>query len=89
MDYFSDPLFVTVFTVVLLSRFLLPLTIIRWPRPGVVACLVLDAADQTIFQSFGYDPPFYQGYDKAMDVVPAPDVARALARIEAHRKTQP
>ncbi|MCB0879677.1 MAG: hypothetical protein KDC46_11960 [Thermoleophilia bacterium] len=68
MDYFSDPLFVTVFTVVLLSRFLLPLTIIRWPLPGVVACLVLDAADQTIFQSFGYDPPFYQGYDKAMDV---------------------
>ena len=24
--------------------------------------------DQSIFQAFGYDPPGYQGYDKAMDV---------------------
>ncbi len=26
------------------------------------------AIDQTIFQAFGYDPPGYQSYDKAMDV---------------------
>ncbi len=67
-DYFSDPGFVALFGAVVLARFLLPLTIFRWPLPGVVACLVLDAVDQTVFQTFGYDPPFYQGYDKAMDV---------------------
>ena len=36
-------------------------------RPSSAA-LVLDAADQSIFQAFGYDPPGYQSYDKAMDV---------------------
>lgn len=50
------------------ARFLLPLTILRYPLPGIVACLVLDGLDQTIFQALGYDPPGYQGYDKAMDV---------------------
>ena len=29
---------------------------------------MLDGIDQSIFQAFGYDPPGYQGYDKAMDV---------------------
>ena len=29
---------------------------------------MVDGVDQTIFQAFGYDPPGYQGYDKAMDV---------------------
>ena len=29
---------------------------------------MLDGVDQSIFQAFGYDPPGYQGYDKAMDV---------------------
>ena len=29
---------------------------------------MLDAADQTIFQAFGFDPPGYQSYDKAMDI---------------------
>jgi hypothetical protein len=57
-----------VFVLVVGARFLLPLTIPRWPLPGIVACLVLDAVDQTVFQTFGYDPPEYQGYDKAMDV---------------------
>ena len=28
----------------------------------------MDGIDQSIFQAFGYDPPGYQGYDKAMDV---------------------
>jgi hypothetical protein len=60
--------FEVVFGTVLLARFVLPFSILRWPLPGVVACLVLDGVDQTIFQTFGYDPPFYQGYDKAMDV---------------------
>jgi hypothetical protein len=60
--------FAALFGVVLLVRFLLPFLIFRYPLPGVIACLVVDAADQTIFQWFGYDPPFYQGYDKAMDI---------------------
>jgi hypothetical protein len=63
----SEPV-VVVFVAVVGARFLLPLTIPRWPLPGILACLVLDGVDQTIFQSFGYDPPGYQGYDKAMDV---------------------
>ncbi len=57
-----------VFIGVVGARFLLPLLIPRFPLPAVVACLVLDGIDQTIFQTFGYDPPAYQGYDKAMDV---------------------
>jgi hypothetical protein len=57
-----------VFAAVVLARFLLPLLIPVYPLPAIVACLVLDAADQTIFQAFGYDPPGYQSYDKAMDV---------------------
>ena len=58
----------TVFVAVVAARFLLPLLIPRFPLPAIVACLVLDGVDQTIFQSLGYDPPGYQGYDKAMDV---------------------
>src|ERR1700754_2939336 len=57
-----------VFGVVVGARFLVPLAIPAYPLPAIIACLVLDAADQTIFQSFGYDPPGYQSYDKAMDV---------------------
>ena len=57
-----------VFVAVVGARFLLPLLIPKFPLPAIVACLVLDGVDQTIFQSMGYDPPGYQGYDKAMDV---------------------
>ena len=57
-----------VFWTVVLARFALPLLIPRYPLPAIIGCLVLDAVDQTIFQPFGYDPPFYQSYDKAMDV---------------------
>lgn len=57
-----------VFLAVVAGRFVLPLLIPRWPLPAIIACLVLDGVDQTIFQAFGYDPPGYQGYDKAMDV---------------------
>ncbi|MGL4175549.1 MAG: hypothetical protein ACRCSN_05680 [Dermatophilaceae bacterium] len=56
------------FLAVVAARFVVPLLIPRFPLPAILACLVLDAVDQTIFQSFGYDPPGYQGYDKAMDV---------------------
>jgi len=57
-----------VFVAVIAARFLVPLLIPVVPLPAIVAALVLDAADQTIFQAFGYDPPGYQSYDKAMDV---------------------
>jgi hypothetical protein len=57
-----------VFLLVVGGRFVLPLLIPRFPLPAIIACLVLDAADQTIFQLFGYDPPGYQSYDKAMDI---------------------
>jgi hypothetical protein len=56
------------FTVVVGLRFVVPLFIPRYPLPAVVASLVLDAVDHSIFQAFGYDPPNYQSYDKAMDV---------------------
>jgi hypothetical protein len=57
-----------VFVAVVGARFLVPLLIPRFPLPAIVAALVLDGVDQTIFQAFGHDPPGYQGYDKAMDV---------------------
>jgi len=57
-----------VFAAVIGARFLLPLLIPRYPLPAIVSCLILDGIDQTIFQKLGYDPPGYQGYDKAMDM---------------------
>ena len=63
-----DPAVTTVFLAVVGARFLIPLLIPRFPLPAILAALLLDGVDQTIFQSFGYDPPGYQGYDKAMDV---------------------
>jgi hypothetical protein len=58
-----------VFVGVVLIRFLLPLLIPRFPLPAILGCLVVDAADQSIFQSFTDDPlPGYQTYDKALDV---------------------
>ena len=56
------------FLVVIGARFLVPLFIPRFPLPAILGALVLDGIDQTIFQKLGYDPPGYQGYDKAMDV---------------------
>ena len=58
-----------VFITVVLARFFVPLLIPRFPLPAVVACLVIDAADQSIFQMFTDDPlEGYQSYDKALDV---------------------
>jgi hypothetical protein len=56
------------FTLVVGLRFLVPLLIPRYPLPAVLGSLVLDAIDHSVFQFFGYDPPHYQSYDKAMDV---------------------
>jgi hypothetical protein len=68
MEFEWDTTFAVLFGLVLLVRCLLPFVIFRHPLPGILGCLFVDAIDQTIFQNFGYDPPFYQGYDKAMDV---------------------
>jgi len=58
-----------VFWVVAAARFIVPLSIPRFPLPGILASLVLDAVDQTIFQQFpGLDLSSYQGYDKALDI---------------------
>jgi hypothetical protein len=41
----------------------------RYPFPGVVIALVLDAIDQTIFQQFtNLNLDGYQGYYKALDI---------------------
>ena len=61
--------YVWVFWVVAVARFLVPLTIPRFPFPGIIAALILDGVDQTIFQQFpGLDLAGYQGYDKALDI---------------------
>jgi hypothetical protein len=58
-----------IFGLVALARLLLPLTIPRWPLIGIVASLILDGVDQTLFQTFTtLDLKGYQGYDKALDI---------------------
>lgn len=57
-----------VFVVVVAARFFVPLLIPRFPLPAIIACLILDGIDQSVFQAFGFDPPGYQNYDKAMDL---------------------
>ena len=58
------PLAVAVVALVVAARFLVPLAIPRRPVPALLAALVLDAVDQTIFQAVGADFDGYQGYDK-------------------------
>lgn len=51
------------------ARLLLPLLIPYYPVPALLACLILDSADQSIFQQFPKIPlDGYQSYDKALDV---------------------
>ncbi len=50
------------------GRLLLPFTIPRYPLAGILSCLLLDSADQSIFQAFGVYLTGYQGYDKALDL---------------------
>jgi len=58
-----------VFWVVVAGRLLLPLLIPYFPLPAILACLVLDAVDQTLFQTLtDLDLSGYQGYDKALDI---------------------
>lgn len=65
-----EPWAVAVGVGVIASRFLVPLLIPMWPLPAMIAALVIDAVDQTVFQALapGADLAWYQGYDKALDV---------------------
>ena len=62
----------TEWTVVILvvgGRLILPLFIPYFPVPALIACMLLDSADQSIFQRFPSIPlDGYQSYDKALDV---------------------
>ena len=65
----TETSYLWVFWVVAIARFLVPLAIPRFPLPGILAALILDAVDQTIFQQFpGLELEGYQGYDKALDI---------------------
>ncbi len=59
-----------VILAIILSRLLVPLLIIRWPLPAIVACLIIDAVDQTVFTAVAPDADLsgYQTYDKALDI---------------------
>ncbi|MEJ2208941.1 MAG: hypothetical protein P8129_07885, partial [Anaerolineae bacterium] len=51
------------------ARLALPLAIPRFPLPAILAALLLDGVDQSIFQQFTHLPlAGYQGYDKALDI---------------------
>ena len=58
-----------VFIAVVLLRLLVPLLVFRFPLPSILASLVIDAADQSVFQRYtSLDLTNYQSYDKALDV---------------------
>ena len=58
-----------IFVAVLVLRLGVPLLIPRFPLPAILAALVIDAADQTVFQNYtDLNLDSYQGYDKALDV---------------------
>ncbi|MCA9868548.1 MAG: hypothetical protein KIS95_14260 [Anaerolineae bacterium] len=58
-----------VLLLVIAARLLIPLLIPAYPLPGIIAALVLDAVDQTLFQTFTHLPlDGYQSYDKALDI---------------------
>jgi hypothetical protein len=58
-----------IFWGVVALRVLVPLAIPRFPLPAMLAALVIDGVDQTIFQTFtSLDLSGYQSYDKALDV---------------------
>ena len=66
MELTTDAL---VFWSVVAARVLVPLAVFRFPLPAMLAALVIDGLDQTIFQTFtSLDLEGYQSYDKALDV---------------------
>ncbi len=58
-----------VFLIIIALRVIIPLAIFRFPLPGIIAALLIDAADGGILESFtSIDMEFYQSYDKALDI---------------------
>lgn len=58
-----------VFLIVVMARLGVPLLIPRFPLPSILVAMVIDAADQTIFQQFtNLNLDGYQSYDKALDI---------------------
>jgi hypothetical protein len=58
-----------ILAAVVATRVAVPLAIPRFPLPAMLAALVIDGIDQTIFQTFtSLDLAGYQSYDKALDV---------------------
>ena len=67
---FDDTGDLIVFLIVVGLRLIVPLFIPRFPLPAIIAALVIDAVDQTVFQrwtTLDTGGP-YQSYDKALDV---------------------
>jgi hypothetical protein len=59
-----------VVAAVILSRLIVPLFIPRFPLPAIIASLLIDGIDQTVFQVLLPDADLsnYQSYDKALDI---------------------
>lgn len=58
-----------IFAFVCGLRLFVPLLIPRFPLPAVIACLIIDGVDQTVFQKFtDLNLEGYQSYDKALDI---------------------
>lgn len=58
-----------IFWGVVALRFLVPLFIPRYPLPAIIAAMLIDGIDQTIFQKYTtLNLDGYQGYDKALDI---------------------
>ena len=59
----------TVLVAVVVARLVVPLTIPRYPLPGILAALLLDAIDESVFHwATNGNVPGYQTYDKALDI---------------------
>lgn len=59
----------TIFVIVVALRLGVPLFIPRFPIPAMIAAMLIDAADQTVFQKFTeLNLDGYQGYDKSLDI---------------------
>lgn len=64
-----DPTNLIIAVTVIGARLFVPLLIPRFPLPAIVACMLIDGIDQTVFQKFTtINLDNYQSYDKALDI---------------------
>ncbi len=55
--------------ILTLARMILPLTILKWPLPGVIACMTADVFDYNMLSLSGAeDYVMYQTWDKVLDL---------------------